>query len=126
LAQVQENNCVIHDLNDLWEPQVEQGQEKTTTFAHRKLRSRQTEPCGQIFWESYGLSCWSHLQILLNHCVSLTGWWLSPRPLKNMKLSWDYYSNFLQFAMLQRVRLLLPMQMHTPSRAKYYSQYMEK
>ena len=43
-----------------------------------------------------------------------------------MKLSWDYYSQFLQFAMLQRVRLLLPMQMHTPSRAKYYSQYMEK
>jgi hypothetical protein len=31
------------------------------------------------------------LIISINY-ISFTGWWLSPTPLKNMKVSWDYYS----------------------------------
>ena len=26
----------------------------------------------------------------------MTGWWLSPTPLKNMKISWDDYSQYME------------------------------
>jgi hypothetical protein len=30
-----------------------------------------------------------------NYGSHLVGWWLSPTPLKNMKVSWDYYSQHM-------------------------------
>ena len=36
------------------------------------------------------------LIIWLTIVISITGWWLNPTPLKHMKVSWDYYSQYME------------------------------
>ena len=38
--------------------------------------------------------CWSKTDTCWFYILS--GWWLSPTPLNNMKVSWDYYSQYME------------------------------